>query len=205
MKKQSIEEYKNNLTKNLVKYRTESGLTQSKLAEKINYSDKSISKWERGEGTPDVGVLLQLCEIYSISLNDFFEDQSQKEILPKKKHRNKKLFISLLSGTLVFFIAAFAFAVLFMIPQTHSFAWMSFIYAIPVLGIVMTTFSSIWGKALYRIISTSIIIWGLLISLCLSLNMFKFIWILCAAGGFFQLLTIFWFIFYDKFKAKKKN
>ena len=44
------------LAKNLAYYRKASGLTQLELAEKFNYSDKSVSKWERGEGFPDVFV-----------------------------------------------------------------------------------------------------------------------------------------------------
>ena len=190
------------LSKNLVHYRQLSGLTQAELANKINYSDKSISKWERGDGLPDVSVLVLLSNIYGISMNDFFIDLKTTNVLPKKHHRNKRLYISILSGTLVWFIAALSFAILFIIPATHNYAWFSFIYAIPICGIILTVFSSMWGNSWTRIISTSIILWGLLTSLCLSLNIIKYIWILFSAGGFFEILIILWFIFYDKFKSK---
>ena len=54
------------LAKNLAYYRKASGLTQLELAEKFNYSDKSVSKWERGEGFPDVFVLKSLADFYGI-------------------------------------------------------------------------------------------------------------------------------------------
>ena len=45
---------KQNFARNLLAYRKARGLTQSQLAEKLNYSDKSISKWERGDVLPDI-------------------------------------------------------------------------------------------------------------------------------------------------------
>ena len=51
--------------------RKEQGLTQKQLAEKLNMSDKSVSKWERGICLPDVSVYLELCKILDISINEF--------------------------------------------------------------------------------------------------------------------------------------
>ena len=66
------------LAKNLVYYRKASGLTQLELAEKFNYSDKSISKWERGEGFPDVFVLKSLADFYGITVDDFYLEEHKK-------------------------------------------------------------------------------------------------------------------------------
>ena len=52
------------IAENLVYYRRHKGLTQAALAETLNYSDKSVSKWERGEGLPDITVLYLLAEFY---------------------------------------------------------------------------------------------------------------------------------------------
>ena len=57
---------------NLVYYRKAAGLTQLEVAEKFNYSDKSISKWERAEGLPDIMVLKALADFYDIRIDDFF-------------------------------------------------------------------------------------------------------------------------------------
>ena len=54
---------------NIIKLRTEAGLTQAELGEKLNYSDKTISKWERGEAIPDAYVLTQMAEIFGVSVD----------------------------------------------------------------------------------------------------------------------------------------
>ena len=58
-----MEELKDIIAHNLVAYRKAAGLTQAEIADKLNYSDKAVSKWERGEGMPDVAVLKTLADI----------------------------------------------------------------------------------------------------------------------------------------------
>lgn len=67
--------------------RKELGLTQIQLAEKINMSNKSVSKWERGVCLPDVSMYTKLCEVLGISLNEFLagEDLNEKEIIQKSE------------------------------------------------------------------------------------------------------------------------
>ena len=71
-----MEELKKIIAKNLVTYRKQAHLTQAELAEKLGYSDKNVSKWERAEGVPDVLVLHQLAELYGVTVNDFFVDHT---------------------------------------------------------------------------------------------------------------------------------
>ena len=66
------------LANNLIYYRKASGYTQLEIAEKLNYSDKSISKWERAEGVPDIFVLKALAELYGITIDDLFHKEQQK-------------------------------------------------------------------------------------------------------------------------------
>lgn len=79
------------------------GMTQKQLAEKLNMSDKSVSKWERGICLPDVSVYMELCEILGISINEFLAgedidaenvEKSQKTTLYKLRKtvkRNRKI------------------------------------------------------------------------------------------------------------------
>ena len=62
---------------NLTRLRQEVGLTQLQLADMLNYSDKAVSKWERGESIPDLRVLIQLAEIYHITLDDIVREQPE--------------------------------------------------------------------------------------------------------------------------------
>lgn len=95
------------------------GLTQKQLAEKLNMSDKSVSKWERGICLPDVTVYLELCKILDISINEFLagediieeniEQKAEENILKitkdnKNKQKYLKKIIKLLIVTLVVFI-----------------------------------------------------------------------------------------------------
>ena len=64
------------IAENLVYYRKKAQMTQLQLAEKLNYSDKSISKWERGEGVPDIFILAQLAKLYGLT--------GKKDILSQK-------------------------------------------------------------------------------------------------------------------------
>lgn len=64
------QEFRAKLAKNLISYRKLNGLTQAELAECISYSDKSVSKWERGESVPDVFILLTLSGLYDISIGE---------------------------------------------------------------------------------------------------------------------------------------
>ena len=82
-------ENKENLTaviaENLAYYRKKSLLTQSELASKLNYSDKSISKWERAEGVPDIYILKQLADLYGISVNDFLSTRKKERTIINDK------------------------------------------------------------------------------------------------------------------------
>ena len=60
--------WKKALGENLTALRKKNNITQSELGEKLNYSDKSVSKWERGEGVPDLSVMVQLSELYGVAL-----------------------------------------------------------------------------------------------------------------------------------------
>ena len=54
---------------NLINLRTGAGMTQAELGAKLNYSDKSISKWERGEAIPDAYVLTQMADLFGVSVD----------------------------------------------------------------------------------------------------------------------------------------
>lgn len=87
--------------------RKEQGLTQRQLAEKLAVSDKTISKWECGNGLPEVSLMLPLCEVLSISVNELLcgerivnDDYKQKaedkmmELIKERNENKKKLILS---------------------------------------------------------------------------------------------------------------
>ena len=96
------------IAENLIYYRKAAGLTQLEIAEKFNYSDKSISKWERAEGLPDVLVLKALADFYGIKVDDFFKEEKQKVSVSKK---GRHWFIFGLSETLLWLVFGLAFVI----------------------------------------------------------------------------------------------
>ena len=107
--------FKEQISKNLIYYRKMNKLTQSELANKLNYSDKAISKWERGENLPDLYILASIAELYGVSLNDL---PSSKPSLPKTVKKQNHLMITLLSVGLVSATKFLANLCFFTIPKT---------------------------------------------------------------------------------------
>lgn len=79
-------EFRKNLADNLIKFRKLSGLTQTELADCINYSNKSVSKWERGEGIPDVYMLMNISGVFDITVSELI---GQTEMSKKTKEKLK--------------------------------------------------------------------------------------------------------------------
>lgn len=170
------------------------GLKQSELAKQINYSDKSISKWERGEGLPDLKATSKLCEIFGITIDDMLKenDDHNGKISKTLIFKNKKHFLTtLISASLVWLVATIVYVSL-LIFQAEGRIWLPFIYAIPISAIVFLVFSSIWGNTLHKFLCVSFLLWGIILSLALSISHSR-IWFICEIGAVCQIIIILWF------------
>ena len=183
------QEFKKSVSEKIIFYRKHAGMKQSDLAEKLNYSDKSVSKWERGESLPDAFVLARIAEIFGVTLNDL-TDSNEPKIINKK---SRKPFVILLSIGIAWLTAAIAFFVLQLLPLNLSRCWLSFIYAIPVSFILMTVFTCLWYGDLLKAVSISGIIWGVFLSIYLSYPASEIAYLLIAFG-IFQVMVILWFL-----------
>ena len=194
------------LAKNLVYYRKASGLTQLELAEKFNYSDKSISKWERGEGFPDVFVLKSLADFYGITVDDFYLEEHKKIV--KQSQRRKQIYIRLLSigiGILVTFLAFFLLSIF--LKDNYAFKpWLVFIYGLLVISIIWLVWEFIYHNKFNRMLATSVLIWTVACSLyftfliAVGINL-PLMFIVAVP---LQVLEILWFLFRSK-KNKTGN
>lgn len=147
-----------NVANNLTKFRKARGLTQAELANKLNYSDKSISKWERGEGFPDIFILKDLADFFGIKVDDFYEDKDVQ--IKKRRPISQEIIIPSLAILLVWLVTIIAFTIVSITLNDLTRTWLAFIYAIPVSGIVLTIFMAIYKKWFMVLIGTSVIIWG---------------------------------------------
>lgn len=167
----------------LSRLRKEHGMTQSQLADKLNYSDKSVSKWERGDSIPDTYTVYLIAQIFGIPVSELLgEEISPDYSTPKQKRDAKTTFIPLICVFGILFAASIVFFILKNIPSAQPYAWYSFLYALPAAGIVLTVFSSIWWRLLYRFLSTSFLIWsvGCAIYFSFPIDALKYIFIPCA-------------------------
>ena len=186
------------VAKNIAAYRKAHHDTQLDLATKLNYSDKSVSKWERGESLPDVYILSQIADLYGVSVSAL-----SGEIQPPKESKpHYHMFILLLSLALTMAVATLLFS-MFMICKVDYPAWMFFVYALPVCSIICIVFTSLWWGILWQGVSVSALIWTLGLSLYLSFELenVSLIFLVCAA---LQVLTVLWEIF-RKFLLKSKG
>ena len=102
------------VAKNLIELRKRKNFTQGELAEMLNYSDKTISKWENGDSLPDISVLASLAEIYGITLDDLIHENAAEKVADKAEEKkaleryNQWIILSL-SVVVVFLIATLIF------------------------------------------------------------------------------------------------
>lgn len=196
-------DYKNIISKNIMHYRKELKLTQAELAERLNYSDKAISKWERAEAVPDVAVLNQMATIFGTKLDVLCSEHAYEKTRPSSSNSKRHLLISFMAAGLVWLVATILYVLFSMIWQDFQYFWMIFIYAIPCTAIVLIIFNKIWGKYLYSFFLSSILVWAIALCLHLSItldNSYLFFFIAIPL----QVLILLW-LFFAYTKDKLKN
>lgn len=205
---ENMREINGKIAKNLIYYRKRAGLTQAELAERINYSDKSVSKWESAGGVPDIYVLLELSKLYGVSLDELVNGEAPEEIEPiaeENKKNGKRILIMLLSSGLVWLVATCLFVGLH-IWDSRLPAWLAFLYAVFANAIVLIVYTGLWKYRIFNFISVSTLIWITITCLFATLGVlvenvnFGFLFLV---GIPLQLLEIFWVFFRFSFKRKK--
>ena len=174
------EQVKARIGANIAYYRKQAGLTQAGLGERLNYSDKAVSKWERGESIPDVLTLMQLASVFESTVDALLGDvnalpdnpstleRAMNQVSEKalKRKANKNIILAL-TTTLVWFVALLAFVVLSTLDIPYS--WLAFFYAVPVNAIVLLSLRSAWHDFRWNKALISAIVWGSLTSIYASI------------------------------------
>ena len=157
-------ELKEIIAKNLIELRKYARLTQAELAEKLNYSDKAVSKWERGESLPDIETFKKIADIYGITVDSILsEDFNAKKVMRKKYGliAGQKTLIAIISALLVWVCATLGYVVCVWCGVPYERASLAFISALPATFIVLLVFGSIWGKPWFNAIFASALLWTL--------------------------------------------
>lgn len=203
------------IAKNLACYRKAAGLTQAELAEKINYSDKSVSKWESGNGVPDIYILLQLAELYGVTVNDLVGEENsptKQSKAERKKTEGLHGLIMLLSSGIVWLVATCAFVGV-QILKPQSVSWLAFLYAIPINAIILIVYASIWKYRLIHFFSVSTLIWTAITCLYATARLiaqrngsdYGALWCVFLLGIPLQVLEVLWVFFRSLFRKNKQR
>lgn len=200
-----MEEIKNIVAKNITELRTLNNMTQMELAEKLNYSDKTISKWERAESTPDISVLVEIANLFGVSIDYLVKSENIEEVVHEHKNENGKYnrrVISYIAESTGWIVAIFAFIITTLILNQMLFQWLYFVYTLPIVLIVKLVFNSIWFNPRHNYLIISALMWSILAAVHITFLYFKInvslIYLMGIAG---QIIIILW-SFINKPKTK---
>ena len=195
------------IAKNIYDLRISNSMTQLELAEKLHYSDKSVSKWEKGDSLPEIATLLEIAQMFNVTLDYLVQDHSDEKkrvdnsANKKVKVKNRAL-ISGMGILLVWLVATFVFFMIDIFTETLKYSFLPFLFAIPITLIVWLVFNSIWFNHKRNFFIISLLMWASLATLFVVFFIFGInipkIFLLGIPG---QIIIGLW----SRIKVSKKN
>lgn len=187
------------IAKNITTLRKNAGMTQAGLAEKIGYSDKSISKWERADGIPDVICLKTIADLFGVTVDYMLtedhpapaESSSVPDELPVPEpegpaYTTNHFAVTLVSVAGVWLLAFIVFIILKLCNVSFG---LSFAIACPVTAILLIVFNGIWGSRKLYFWFVSLLIWSILFLICYAARKYN-LWLLMCIG--FPATVVVW-------------
>jgi len=191
-----MDDIKSIVAKNITELRLLNNMTQIELAQKLNYSNKTVSKWERAESSPDISILVEIADLFGVSLDYLVRSENIEEAVRENKHNETKYnrrVISYISESIAWFVAIFAFIITSLVTKEATFQWLYFVYALPVVMIVKLVFNSVWFNPRHNYLIISALIWSILVAIHITFLYFNInvalIYLLGIAG---QIVIILW-------------
>jgi transcriptional regulator with XRE-family HTH domain len=193
---------KNTIAQRIVYYRKLNNMTQAELAEKLNYSDKSVSKWERGEGLPDVVVLAMMAELFGVTVNDLISGDTAPKKPTGRLPVKDRILIPMMAVGLVLVAASIVYLVLRLVFPDMQRLWLIYIYAVPACCVVALVLLKLWWTLPARFVCVSLLLWSsaAAVYVTLSLRHIQEIFIPAAA---IQAVVILWYLFKGNFRKRR--
>lgn len=201
-----MNDYKLIIAKNITKLRKAVPITQAELAEKLDYSEKAVSKWERGESLPDVATLKAIADTFGVTvdylLEETHEDEKSKGV--PRQLRTNRILVAGMSCMLAILIATVVFVALWLSTDIKD-CWLVLTYSVPACAIILIVFNSIWGETKYHFIFISLLLWSALACIYLTIGNWSY-WPLFFIGIPGQAIILMWSGIKAKFfKITKKS
>lgn len=185
---------KTTVASNLIALRKSKGLTQADVANALNYSDKSVSKWEHADSLPDISILSALADMYGVTLDYLTHEDAEEQLAyvngKHKPDRERQLTIEILAVTIILLCSTVAFVYGYCFREVQYVFWQAYLWAIPASSILLLYFNRVWHKnILASIILKSILLWSLL--LCIYLQFFDYkLWMIFIIGVPIEVIFI---------------
>lgn len=213
-----MQDMKKTVAHNISMLRHAHGMTQLQLAERLNYSDKAISKWERGDSLPDIVMLKTIADLFGVTVDYLITDEhsecetagtkspSAEEVAAVGLRHRRRTLITSMSILLVWLIATVLFVILFLSLDGRIGSVLTLVYAVPVSMIVWLVMNSIWHNRRRNFLIISLLMWSLLaavyISILLGGYQFWYVFIFGVPG---QAIIILWSRMGKRSVQHKKN
>ena len=200
-----MKDIKSIVSANLALLRKQKGITQAELAEKLNYSDKAISRWEKGDTLPDLNVLYEICQFYGVTMNDL---TSENCVAPPKDETKKhqkmyRVWICALAAAAVWLFSAIWF--IYNLVANDEVFWVAYLWAVPFsCGIFMLLGRSVFNWIVHFVLG-SVTVWTSILSIIFHVLHYPdmnnpVIWFLLILGIPLQAML---FIFQRVWKARE--
>ena len=194
---------------NLAALRKSAGLTQSGLAEKLNYSDKAVSKWERAEAVPDVSVIMEIAELFGVTVDDLIKERSEKEIMKfnNGKRANVGLIVTLITFMGLLLSQIVVYLSLSGVGEPLDTFLFCIVYPLPLWAVAATVFMALWGDPQYIFIPVFALVFLLTIDAFLLVKFLtgEYFYLIFAALLPAELIVFLSFKLGGNFSKCKKN
>lgn len=186
----AMETIRKALAANLAELRKSENLTQAEFAARLNYSDKAVSKWERGDSLPDVVMLKTIADMYHLRVDDLLTEngiQEARDPERRDEQRTQKVLVIALWVSIVWIVAALVF--FYSQYTAGKMLWMAFVWAVPVSFLVIVWFIFRWGEKKMMCAFSSGLVWSILISFYFQYLKYNF-WMIFFVGIPVQIALI---------------
>ena len=207
-----MDDYKQILGNNISQLRRSKSMTQAELAEKVNYTDKAISKWERGESVPDGVVIKKIADIFGVSV-DYLFTKEHKSFFSKtdggisrlRRRISNRRFILAICVVLIWLIATLVFVILHAtVPSVKNL--LCFVFALPATFVMWLVLNSIWFRRRTNFLIISLLMWSILLAICILFQMYSVsIWYIMILGIPGQAIIYLWSRIHMPGRHKKKE
>ena len=200
-----MDDMKQIIAQNIANLRIGKRMTQLELAETLNYSDKAVSKWERGESLPDIITLKRMADLFGVTVDYIITEHAEGEKPHVSKiKRNNNIAITLIAFFVVWLVGTCIFVFLDLFEQRP---WFAFIFCIPISILVLVIFNSIWGKKPLNFLLISSLMWSSFLTAYLSLLLYAEynFWLLFIIGVPGQIIIFLCFRIKGSKGKKRRN